>query len=251
MRDELLNESLFFGLDHARSAIAEWVAEYNNARPHSSQGYATPVAFARIITATHASGRNRNGRGPKRRWMKDQWQFTVARDVIGAGGQTFSHSLSARRKVGPSRLRSGKGGFRSRVPSVTRSTSGPLPKRTTGPPTFCRTLYVEDGTIGRDVTHLAAHHRAAEAIAHRTAEARHAGVEDEESGTGFRAGAVIDDTAAKVHPRPEAIERSSPRWARSSYCLASKGNSRQCFAKLNHPAEEAVAEPIFFIFPAR
>ncbi|CAH2394280.1 hypothetical protein MES4922_10193 [Mesorhizobium ventifaucium] len=24
MRDELLNESLFFGLDHARSAIAEW-----------------------------------------------------------------------------------------------------------------------------------------------------------------------------------------------------------------------------------
>ena len=26
MRDELLNESLFFGLDHARSAIAEWMA---------------------------------------------------------------------------------------------------------------------------------------------------------------------------------------------------------------------------------
>jgi transposase InsO family protein len=25
MRDELRNESLFFGLDHARSAIAEWV----------------------------------------------------------------------------------------------------------------------------------------------------------------------------------------------------------------------------------
>jgi transposase InsO family protein len=29
---ELLNESLFFGLDHARSAIAEWVADYNHFR---------------------------------------------------------------------------------------------------------------------------------------------------------------------------------------------------------------------------
>ncbi|ESW70557.1 hypothetical protein X773_28180 [Mesorhizobium sp. LSJC285A00] len=29
MRDELLNESLFFGLDHARSAIAEWREDYN------------------------------------------------------------------------------------------------------------------------------------------------------------------------------------------------------------------------------
>ncbi|ESY64917.1 hypothetical protein X743_30120 [Mesorhizobium sp. LNHC252B00] len=29
MRDELLNESLFFGLDHARSAIAEWMEDLN------------------------------------------------------------------------------------------------------------------------------------------------------------------------------------------------------------------------------
>ncbi|NRP75495.1 hypothetical protein ILFOPFJJ_06418 [Ensifer psoraleae] len=29
MRDELLNESLFFGLGHARSAISEWVDDYN------------------------------------------------------------------------------------------------------------------------------------------------------------------------------------------------------------------------------
>lgn len=52
MRDELLNESLFFGLDHARSAIAEWVADYNTARPHSSLGYQTPAAFAEVLTAT-------------------------------------------------------------------------------------------------------------------------------------------------------------------------------------------------------
>jgi putative transposase len=30
MRDELLNESLFFDLDHARRAIGAWVSDYNN-----------------------------------------------------------------------------------------------------------------------------------------------------------------------------------------------------------------------------
>ena len=29
MRDELLNETLFFGLDHARRAITEWAEDYN------------------------------------------------------------------------------------------------------------------------------------------------------------------------------------------------------------------------------
>ena len=52
MRDELLNESLFFGLDHARSAIAEWAADYNTARPHSSLAYLTPAAFAAGLAAT-------------------------------------------------------------------------------------------------------------------------------------------------------------------------------------------------------
>ena len=46
MRDELLNESLFFGLDHARSAIAQWADDYNNFRPHSSLGYQTPAVYA-------------------------------------------------------------------------------------------------------------------------------------------------------------------------------------------------------------
>ena len=52
MRDELLNESLFFGLDHARSAIAEWVEDFNMTRPHSSLGYQTPAAFAGLLAAT-------------------------------------------------------------------------------------------------------------------------------------------------------------------------------------------------------
>lgn len=52
MRDELLNESLFFGLDHARRAIAEWRQDFNTARPHSSLGYQTPAAFAGTLAAT-------------------------------------------------------------------------------------------------------------------------------------------------------------------------------------------------------
>ena len=52
MRDELLNESLFFSLDHARSAIAEWREDFNTARPHSSLGYQTPADFAETLTAT-------------------------------------------------------------------------------------------------------------------------------------------------------------------------------------------------------
>ncbi|MET4520283.1 integrase core domain-containing protein, partial [Bradyrhizobium sp. I1.7.5] len=36
MRDELLNETLFFGLDHARAKIADWVGDYNRASEHPS-----------------------------------------------------------------------------------------------------------------------------------------------------------------------------------------------------------------------
>ena len=51
MRDELLNETLFFGLGHARVATARWVADYNQHRPHSALGYATPAAYAAQLTA--------------------------------------------------------------------------------------------------------------------------------------------------------------------------------------------------------
>lgn len=51
MRDELLNETLFHGLDHARAVVADWVADYNAERPHSALGYETPAAFAAQLTA--------------------------------------------------------------------------------------------------------------------------------------------------------------------------------------------------------
>jgi putative transposase len=58
MRDELLNETLFFGLDHARAKSGEWVSDYNHRRPHSSLGYATPADHAANLTATGDRLRN-------------------------------------------------------------------------------------------------------------------------------------------------------------------------------------------------
>jgi putative transposase len=67
MRDELLNESLFFGLDHARELIVSWVEDYNTARPHSSLGYRTPEAFSHALRTArdhHAAPRTGSARWP-------------------------------------------------------------------------------------------------------------------------------------------------------------------------------------------
>ena len=58
MRDELLNESLFLGLDHARTKITNWVDDYNQRRPHSALGYLTPAAYAANLSATRDRLRN-------------------------------------------------------------------------------------------------------------------------------------------------------------------------------------------------
>lgn len=58
MRDELLNESLFLGLDHARSRIANWIDDYNQRRPHSALGYLTPTDYAANLSATRDRLRN-------------------------------------------------------------------------------------------------------------------------------------------------------------------------------------------------
>jgi len=51
MRDELVNETLFFGIDDAREAVAEWAHTYNTERPHSALGYQAPAVFAAQLTA--------------------------------------------------------------------------------------------------------------------------------------------------------------------------------------------------------
>jgi transposase InsO family protein len=52
MRDELLNETLFFGLDHARARITEWADDYNRQRPIRRWVTLPPAAYAANLTAT-------------------------------------------------------------------------------------------------------------------------------------------------------------------------------------------------------
>ena len=53
LRDELLNETLFRSLPHARDALEIWRRDYNIDRPHSRLGWLTPAAYA--ATFTHAA----------------------------------------------------------------------------------------------------------------------------------------------------------------------------------------------------
>jgi putative transposase len=46
LRDELLNETLFRSLSHAREVMEAWRRDYNEERPHSKLGWMTPQAFA-------------------------------------------------------------------------------------------------------------------------------------------------------------------------------------------------------------
>ena len=63
MREELLNETLFFGLDHARCTLARWVADYTHRRPHSAIRCQTPAACAARLAATGGRAA-RNGNAP-------------------------------------------------------------------------------------------------------------------------------------------------------------------------------------------
>jgi putative transposase len=49
LRDELLNETLFGSLSHAREALAMWKNDYNTIRPHSGLGNLAPVAYAKSV----------------------------------------------------------------------------------------------------------------------------------------------------------------------------------------------------------
>jgi transposase InsO family protein len=86
MRDELLNESLFFGLDHARSAITEWREDFNTARPHSSLGYQTPAAFAEVFTATGFGTAQIKGSAPSPVAQPAPYGVTETDQALSAAG---------------------------------------------------------------------------------------------------------------------------------------------------------------------
>jgi transposase InsO family protein len=55
LRDELLDAELFANVREARLLSAMWQKEYNDERPHSSLGYATPAEFAKRCVEVKAS----------------------------------------------------------------------------------------------------------------------------------------------------------------------------------------------------
>lgn len=48
LRDELLNETLFVSLAHARTALTAWQLDFNTVRPHSAIGNMPPADFAKL-----------------------------------------------------------------------------------------------------------------------------------------------------------------------------------------------------------
>ena len=48
LRDELLNETLFTSLNHARETLAIWMVDYNTERPHSSLGNLAPADYCAV-----------------------------------------------------------------------------------------------------------------------------------------------------------------------------------------------------------
>jgi putative transposase len=52
LRDECLNTNWFYGLQHARDVIGEWLEDYNERRPHSSLAGLTPAEYERAQLRT-------------------------------------------------------------------------------------------------------------------------------------------------------------------------------------------------------
>ena len=53
MRDELLEDNMFEGLDHARALIGAWSHRYNEEHPHSALDWLSPNQYARQWAQHH------------------------------------------------------------------------------------------------------------------------------------------------------------------------------------------------------
>lgn len=56
LRDELLNETLFRSLPHARAVLEAWRRDYNETRPHSKLGWMTPRDYASALRGENGQG---------------------------------------------------------------------------------------------------------------------------------------------------------------------------------------------------
>jgi len=66
MREELLNETMFRNLAHARVVITAWATDYNTERPHSALDSQTPADYARTLTTAIARPATRDESSARR-----------------------------------------------------------------------------------------------------------------------------------------------------------------------------------------
>jgi len=65
MLGECLNQHLLFSMSRAGAVVADWVDDFNTARPHSAIGYMTPAAYAATLKPQRASAlRHLEGSAP-------------------------------------------------------------------------------------------------------------------------------------------------------------------------------------------
>src|SRR6516225_7247185 len=83
LRDELLNETLFRSLAHAREMLEAWRQDYNNCRPHSQLGWMSPAIYA--AARRSAPLRSTGGSAPRIATPTAQEGITEAKSLIPTG----------------------------------------------------------------------------------------------------------------------------------------------------------------------
>ena len=83
LRDELLNETLFRSLPHARAVLDAWRADYNHNRPHSRLGWMSPATYA--AARRSAALRSTDGSAPRTAAITAQQGTTNRQTPIATG----------------------------------------------------------------------------------------------------------------------------------------------------------------------
>jgi putative transposase len=83
LRDELLNETLFRSLAHARVVLEAWQTDYNTNRPHSRLGWMSPAIYA--AARRSAALRSTDGSAPRTTAITAQEGITERQTPIAAG----------------------------------------------------------------------------------------------------------------------------------------------------------------------
>jgi putative transposase len=83
LRDELLNETLFRSLPHARAALDAWRSDYNHDRPHSRLGWLSPATYA--AQRRSAALRSTDGSAPRTATTTAQQGITNVQTPVATG----------------------------------------------------------------------------------------------------------------------------------------------------------------------